>query len=786
MGTPEHRYIIVPPSTLEKLLEMRPEAKLAWRGAFSHATYALRLLEKGETLTSSEVAQVGDAAIMTVGDFGASIMEVTKEEVIAVDMEVDIEDADDQPPTAAHAECLQSIREAWAQIARLNQRLRIPEKSMPGGQTLQDALRDIDTELLGVLSKQAMRAQEEAEVEYANSKMLGALVTMGIKRADLPSTLRGRAKLVCERAEEQDLRVAQVAYALKHARDSVSRPEWERHSYPAQIRSLADYAGHYRRAQELEGLLNTKIKEHADAVCQRDTLAQKLDDLQKHAPGLIRIHHYDEVMQMLTGVLVDCGVAGDGIPTMLRDRVWMVVEKLRAQECSKTCCTQTTKCAECGIEKHTPWRGPNGYVCVKCMGDKYDRFEGAIEQHLKLCELYTTCELALHPSLDVLAPGVKYKHHIDAVKMVADAVTATQHILLESIKKLGAADKTSEYSLQNMVSLLIKFAFDARAQRNKMAEDFNKERTACVQALAQAQKAEAKVFEAESKMHKAQSSLRPVQDELLTTQRRRAELERFVAKILGCKYEENERYDVEAAERRFNARTRPLSGYDELARVLDAALEQAQSGKGKERHGMSGDRWVDQKIHTIPQSQGHVGGLVYQVSKKALECEFMLRQGQVAQGYKEALGVVVYAAALAWQASIRVRQQGGHDFVHMFDDQKGVVAVKLTPKEHIHIQRAPETSIGDRTSDVKYVFEGVTPVPRHGAKFKRGDEVFISDGMYKGEHHKVRCAVLMGSNSKPLSWYYRMEGLGSFEVPEEHLEETPSSDIDDSSSHDGE
>lgn len=97
-----------------------------------------------------------------------------------------------------------------------------------------------------------------------------------------------------------------------------------------------------------------------------------------------------------------------------------------------------------------------------------------------------------------------------------------------------------------------------------------------------------------------------------------------------------------------------LPGFEELGVVLDAALAQAQSGKGKQRHGSSGARWTDQKIHGIPDMQGHDGGLVYQICKKAAEAEHMDDRAR----YHEALGVIVYAAALAYRAQMKVRLAG--------------------------------------------------------------------------------------------------------------------------------
>lgn len=99
-----------------------------------------------------------------------------------------------------------------------------------------------------------------------------------------------------------------------------------------------------------------------------------------------------------------------------------------------------------------------------------------------------------------------------------------------------------------------------------------------------------------------------------------------------------------------NGRLRALPGYMGVAKVLDAMLEQAQTGKGRERHGHGGTTFESQKIHKIPELQDHVGGLVYQLCKKALEAEKM----EPVAMWREALGIGVYAVALAGEAATRM------------------------------------------------------------------------------------------------------------------------------------
>ena len=58
-------------------------------------------------------------------------------------------------------------------------------------------------------------------------------------------------------------------------------------------------------------------------------------------------------------------------------------------------------------------------------------------------------------------------------------------------------------------------------------------------------------------------------------------------------------------------------------------------------------------------------------------------------------------------------------------------------------------------------------VPRHGAQYKIGDHVLVSNGPRKGEYHQVSTATLKGT---PLSWYYDMVDETMKDVPEGYLD----------------
>ena len=83
-----------------------------------------------------------------------------------------------------------------------------------------------------------------------------------------------------------------------------------------------------------------------------------------------------------------------------------------------------------------------------------------------------------------------------------------------------------------------------------------------------------------------------------------------------------------------------LPGYEQLATVLDAALEQAQAGKGKERHAGQGQAFHDQQIVQLCEWMGSTQGDVFQAAKKAIESTRLPPERAIA----ELLGAIVYLA----------------------------------------------------------------------------------------------------------------------------------------------
>lgn len=95
------------------------------------------------------------------------------------------------------------------------------------------------------------------------------------------------------------------------------------------------------------------------------------------------------------------------------------------------------------------------------------------------------------------------------------------------------------------------------------------------------------------------------------------------------------------------ANTRPLivvPGYESLADVLGEALDQAQDGKGAERHNLGGDLpFEDQRMQRISQLIGSPHGMAFQVCKKVTEG---LELPELDRQVRELLGAINYVAGI--------------------------------------------------------------------------------------------------------------------------------------------
>jgi len=84
-------------------------------------------------------------------------------------------------------------------------------------------------------------------------------------------------------------------------------------------------------------------------------------------------------------------------------------------------------------------------------------------------------------------------------------------------------------------------------------------------------------------------------------------------------------------------------GYEKVASVLQQALEQTQSGKGKERHATV-EPFTDQKIMHGARLCG-LAGMSYQVFKKVTEAQRQAEGGNFKGAYSNLQGAIIYAAA---------------------------------------------------------------------------------------------------------------------------------------------
>lgn len=95
-----------------------------------------------------------------------------------------------------------------------------------------------------------------------------------------------------------------------------------------------------------------------------------------------------------------------------------------------------------------------------------------------------------------------------------------------------------------------------------------------------------------------------------------------------------------ATEKMPHPRVEALPGYTSLAYVLDKALEQAQSGKGSERHAEDDQPFVDQLICRLARTEGH-GFTRGQAIKKIDEAKRLDNKAAI----RELLGAINYLAA---------------------------------------------------------------------------------------------------------------------------------------------
>lgn len=97
-------------------------------------------------------------------------------------------------------------------------------------------------------------------------------------------------------------------------------------------------------------------------------------------------------------------------------------------------------------------------------------------------------------------------------------------------------------------------------------------------------------------------------------------------------------------------------GYDSLFSVLVEALDQAQVGKGADRHNMGGDiPFEEQRMQKISQLLDSPDGMAYQVCKKVTEG---IGLPTVDRQVAELLGAINYLAGMV--IFLRMRETKGN------------------------------------------------------------------------------------------------------------------------------
>ncbi len=131
-------------------------------------------------------------------------------------------------------------------------------------------------------------------------------------------------------------------------------------------------------------------------------------------------------------------------------------------------------------------------------------------------------------------------------------------------------------------------------------------------------------------------------------------------------------------------------GYEELARVLLMALEQAQGGKGKERHA-NGMVFSSQSIIRLPTLQKSTKGLIYQVCKKAIESENL---PELNRKVAERLGAIVYLAASILVEHELERMPISSAAQDIADERQADRAIKACEEADKYLSRSGMESIG--------------------------------------------------------------------------------------------
>ena len=187
---------------------------------------------------------------------------------------------------------------------------------------------------------------------------------------------------------------------------------------------------------------------------------------------------------------------------------------------------------------------------------------------------------------------------------------------------------------------------------------------------------------------------------------------------------EQDGIDLAQPRNSHNQLMRVNKGYDVLASILVEALNQAQDGKGHERHNLADDTPFErQRMQTVSELIGSVHGMTYQVCKKVTEgVNLPTLDRQVA----ELLGAINYLAGMviflrkhrarptaAEKVALNERFGKLGDVQPSRPSHVATMPVGLSPDDQVMIHRKGQTIIGPlRAGDVEWdSVLGYEPVP---------------------------------------------------------------------------
>lgn len=129
-------------------------------------------------------------------------------------------------------------------------------------------------------------------------------------------------------------------------------------------------------------------------------------------------------------------------------------------------------------------------------------------------------------------------------------------------------------------------------------------------------------------------------------------------------------YDEAKADTNFKEEDQPLPQYKELKNKFDCALEQAQGGKGKERHAKEGQYFEDQVMCEVQRLlvDHPLGGLAYQVIKKTIESGRLYQNKGANAALEDVYGAMNYLGGMA--ILYEEMEENQKCFETLSDDQK--------------------------------------------------------------------------------------------------------------------